>query len=317
MKVRNLLIWILTVALLFGLTGCGGAATENSAGGAYYDAEMPQEEKAEAGIVTDASDGQSTASLPENRKLIRTIRMDAETEDMDPLLASLESKIRELDGYVENREVYNGSSYSQRRYRRAMLTIRIPADKVDGFVEHVGGMSNVVSSNESVEDITLQYVDTESRVTALKTEEERLLVLMEKAETLEDLLTIESRLTDVRYQLESYASRLRTYDNQVNYATVHLEVSEVQEYTPVEEETVWQRISGGFMNSLKGIGEGAVEFIVWLLSNLPYLVLYGAIGTGIGLLIRKIRKKKPRKAMPEAKKSPFAPKENPPQEKSE
>ena len=115
MKVRNLLIWILTVALLFGLTGCGGAATENSAGDSfywqdYYDAEMPQEEKAEAGIVTDASDGQSTASLPENRKLIRTIRMDAETEDMDPLLASLEKKIRELGGYVENREVYNGST---------------------------------------------------------------------------------------------------------------------------------------------------------------------------------------------------------------
>ena len=316
MKVRNLLTWLLVVAMLFGLTACGGASTsaENMgiAEDSYYRAEVeaPQESKEEAYLATEAADGGNGQSLPKNRKLIRTIRMDAETEDMGPLISALEERIGQLGGYIENREVYNGSTYAQRRYRRADLTIRIPADKVDGFVDHVGDLSNIVSSNESVEDITLQYVDTESRVKALEVEQERLMSMLEKAETLEELLQIEDRLTDVRYELENYASRLRGYDNLVDYATVRLSISEVQEYTPVKEETFWQRISGGFVSSLKNVGKGFVEFVVWLLSNLPYLVVWGAIGAVIVLIIRRARK-------PKVKKNPFAKKQNPPEEKTE
>ena len=67
---------------------------------------------------------------------------------------------------------------------------------------------------------------------ALETEQDRLLELMEQAETTEDLLAIESRLTDVRYQLESAASQLKLYDSLVSYSTVYLTVEEVQKLTP-------------------------------------------------------------------------------------
>lgn len=293
MKVRKWLLCLLAVVLLFSMTACGGAASESMDN--YYRAEEPKAE-AEFGkeLVTDAASG--AADLPENRKLIKTVRMQAETETLDEMLAALDSKIGELGGYVESREVYNGSTYSQRRYRHANMTIRIPAENIAGFVEHVSGISNVVSSDESVEDITLQYVDTESRVAALEVEQERLMAMLEQAENLKDLLEIESRLTDVRYELENYASRLRAYDNKVDYATIHLNIEEVQEYTPVAEETVWQRITGGFVDSLRNIGDGIVEFGVWLLVNSPYLVLYGAIATGIVVLIRKRRAKNPGKS---------------------
>jgi len=196
---------------------------------------------------------------------------------------------------VESREVYNGSAYATRRYRHADLTVRIPAEKVDGFVEHVSGVSNVVSSREDIDDVTLTYVDTESRVKALETERDRLLELMEKAETMSDLLEIESRLTDVRYQLESVASQLKTLENQVSYATVYLNISEVQEYTPVAEKTTWQRITEGFADSLEGIWDGAVEIFVWVLANSPYLVIFGGLAAGAVALLRK-RKIRVRKA---------------------
>lgn len=295
MKVRKWLLWAMMVVLIFTLTACGAAAS-NEAGDYYRYDESPEAAEMETiSLASDAAGSDGMPSLPENRKLIRTIRMEAETEELDQMLAALDSRISELGGYVESREVYNGSSYSQRRYRHGNLTIRIPAENVDNFVEHVGGISNIVSSNESVEDITLQYVDTESRVAALEVEQERLMALLEQADSLPDLLEIENRLTQVRYELENYASRLRGYDNKINYATVHLNISEVQEYTPVAEETVWQRISRGFVDSLKGIGEGVVEFMVWVLANSPYLLLYGGIGTGIVMLIRKCRKKKAKK----------------------
>ena len=120
--------------------------------------------------------------------------------------------------------------------------------------------------------------------------------LMEQAETMSDLLEVEARLTEVRYELESVTTQMNILANQVNYSTVELYIDEVKEYTPVEEETFWQRISGGFMDSLEGIADGAVDFTVYVLSNLPNLVLI-AVGITVLFLIirRRYRKKKAQK----------------------
>ena len=107
-----------------------------------------------------------------------------------------------------------------------------------------------------------------------------------------DLLEIESRLTDVRYELENRASQLRLYDNQVDYATIYLSVDEVQEYTPVEEPTLWERISGGFMSSLKGLGNGLLDIFVWVLANSPYLLVAGIVAVIVISLVKKRNKHK-------------------------
>lgn len=286
MNARKILALVLGLVLVMSIAACGGSSGNSAA--MDYEAAPEQMQSANGMLTTDSK---STAALPENRKLIRTVSMDAETEELDPLLTALDEKIASLGGYVENRNVYNGSSYASRRYRYADLTIRIPAENLDGFVEHVGGVANVVSSNEEIDDVTLTYVDTEARVAALETEQERLLALMEQAESLSDLLEIESRLTEVNYQLESVASQLRTLENQVSYATVHLYISEVQEYTPVAEKTTWQRITEGFIDSLEGIWDGAVEIFVWVLANSPYIVLFGGIGAAVAVLLKKRKKK--------------------------
>lgn len=308
-KMTAILVTLCMLAAL--LAGCGGAskstqafdaaaaAPAEAANGAYYDMESA---KSEDGGLTGDTD--STA-LPEGRKWIITVNMSAETEDLDVLMEALNGKISGLGGYVEDQDSYNGSMYSSRRYRSASLTVRIPAERVDEFTEEMSGIANVVSTNLSREDITLSYVATESRVKALQTEEARLLELMEQAETMADLLEIESRLTDVRYELENRASQLRLYDNQVDYATIYLSIDEVQEYTPVEEPTVWERISGGFVSSVKGVGNGLLDLLVWVLAKSPYLVILGGVTVGVVVLIKK------RKARKAAKK---AAKQNPTEE---
>ena len=308
-KMTAILVTLCMLAAL--LAGCGGAskstqafdaaaaAPAEAANGAYYDMESA---KSEDGGLTGDTD---STVLPEGRKWIITANMSAETEDLDALMEALNGKISGLGGYVEDQDSYNGSMYSSRRYRSASLTVRIPAERVDEFTEEMSGIANVVSTNLSREDITLSYVATESRVKALQTEEARLLELMEQAETMADLLEIESRLTDVRYELENRASQLRLYDNQVDYATIYLSIDEVQEYTPVEEPTVWERISGGFVSSIKGVGNGLLDLLVWVLAKSPYLVILGGVTVGVVVLIKK------RKARKAAKK---AAKQNPTEE---
>ncbi len=290
MKLRKLLAFILSVLLLLSFAGCGAASNkaEDSgmmAPGAMGDDYMVKEES--------SADTESSSALPENRKLIQTVHMNVETEDLDAVLGQVEDRIAELDGYIENSNVQNGSAYSGRRYRSAYLTIRIPAKDLDAFIDKVGDITNIVSSRKTVEDVTLSYVATESRMKALQTEEARLLELLAQAEAMDDLLTVQARLTDVRTELEQVTSALRVFDNQVDYATIHLDVEEVTEYTEVTEpETIWQRIAAGFKKSLKSLGNFFKELFVFLIVASPYLVLIAAIAVGSGFLVRSILRKR-------------------------
>lgn len=292
MKVRKLLALMLSLSLLLALAGCGAKSE------AAYDMAAPQEaagtymmaETMAANSLTE--DAAASAQVPENRKRIVTVDMSAETEDMDTLINGLQEHIDSLGGYVQNQRISNGSYRSNYRYRSAYLTVRIPAESVDSFTEKVSGMANVTHSSKDLEDITLSYVATESRMKALQTEEERLLVLMEQAETMSDLLEIEARLTDVRYELESVTSQLRSYDNLVSFATIYLNIEEVKEYTPVAEKTRWEKITEGFVKSLKGVWNGFLDFVVWFVVNIPYILVFGVIIFVVIWIVRKAAKKK-------------------------
>ena len=292
---KKFLSLLLCAALLLGLTACGGSSKTE----AMYSAGAMVEEAApmEAPMAADnaaslkGSNSGSTA-LPEGRKWIITIDMNIETDDLELLMADLDQKINALCGYVEDQNIHNGSNYASRRYRNANLTIRIPDEKVDQFTSEVSGLANVVSQNLRREDITLKYVATSSRVTALETEEARLLELLAEADNMTDLLEIEARLTDVRYELENYASQLRLYDNQIDYATIYLNISEVQEYTPIEEPTFFERIKTTFTNALEDLGNGIVNITVFLIGNSPYILTFGII-TLVVLKLKKRRGKAP------------------------
>lgn len=298
MKIRRgiaLVLMILMLAASF--MGCGADASKSAA---MDEAAGYENGNAENSLVySEQADTAGTGSaLPENQKWIRTLYLDAETEDMDPLLETINQQVNTLGGYVENRDVYNGSSYSTHRNRNASLTIRIPADRIEEFISQVSDVSNIISSNETLENITLTYVATESRVEALQAEEDRLLELMEQAENMSDLLEIEARLTEVRYELERVTSQLRVYDNLVDYATVHLDLREVQVLTPPAEESLWQRISRGFVESLQGLGNLLEELLVWFLTKLPYLVMIAGAAVVLVLLVKLSKKKKKGRKQP-------------------
>lgn len=269
------------------------SASTNGAGmDVYYEAGEMDTATMDGGTAADvnmkepAENNSTMAPVDTGRKLIKTVDMNVETQNFDELMSTIQSRVSELGGYIENMNTYNGSAYyGGNSTRNADMTIRIPKDELDGFLNTVSGISNVVRRSDSVEDITLAYVDLESHKNALRTEQERLLSFLEQAETIEEIITIEQRLSDVRYQLESMESRLRTYDNQVDYSTIYLYVEEVEIFTPVEEETVGERISAGFMESLDNIGTGFVEFGIWFVVHIPYLVMWAILITVVILII--------------------------------
>lgn len=299
---RQAAVLAVMTTMILGLSGCGSSSksydTANEAVVEY--SSIAEAKSEETGVAEVLSDGNVASRVSqENRKLIKTVSMDVETKEFDTMLEGLTAQIRECGGYVESMNTYNGSAYSSRlSTRSASMTIRIPEDKLDAFLGAVTQISNVVRRNDSVEDVTLTYVDLQSHKEALQTEQTRLLELLEKAESVEDIITIEERLSDVRYQIESMESQLRTYDNLISYSTVNLDIEEVKELTPVKEETVWERISGGFVESLHSVGDGFLEFGIWMIVNSPFLFSWAAIIIVIFWLLCKINKRRRnRKAM--------------------
>ena len=297
-RLRSVCIVVLVASILVGCSAKSAGVYENAPeryDGALYDsADMVVTESANTSKPQQNSTASGTA-VAMNQKLVRTMRIEAETNDMDSLLGELDRRIHSLGGYVENKSMRNGGNSSTRKYRYADMTIRIPADRLDEFLTHINGQTNVVSYQENADDITLRYVATQSRVTALETEQQRLLELLAKAEDMSDLLMIEERLTNVRAELEEVASQMRIFDNMVDYGTVHLNITEVQIYTVVEEKNLWQRIGNGLSENWQKLCEGAEAVFVFVIVSLPYLIPIGAAAavtiTAVKLATRKTKKK--------------------------
>lgn len=296
MKFTRILILCMVLGLL--LTGCGamsnespGSAADSSLAGSANGSEQ----------LADKETGSTQMSDPVNQKLIRKVWLEAETEDMDALLVSVEERIRDLGGYVEARQIHNGSKYDGYGYRYGELTVRIPADMLYSFVDHVSGASNITSTRETSEDVTLRYVEQESKVTALETEQNRLLELLAEASTMEDVLKIESRLTTIREQLEQVKSQLRLYDNLVSYGTVYLSISEVREYTVTQEPpvTLWDRMTRQISNSWEDMVDGLEDCLVFLFAALPHLLPWAVIGGIVVTVVVLHKKKKKQKTSPE------------------
>ena len=275
------------------------AAYEESANYGDYDSydyeadtvTMYETTEGESSVNTTTTENATTS----NRKLIRTVDLNVETKEFDSLMNSLTSEISALGGYIENMSGNYGSIYSSYRTNKsANIIARIPANKLDGFINTVGEKSNITYRSESVSDVTLEYVDMESHKRMLQEEQDRLLSFLEEADTVEEIISLEDRLTSVKYQIDSMESQIRTYDNKVDYSTVTIDVTEVVDYTEVVEHpelTPAQRMAEGFMNSLTKIGIGFREFGIWFVIHLPYIVLW-AIVAAIGFVIVKFILKK-------------------------
>ncbi len=284
----------LLVGLVFGLllsmTGCGSSsyemvadtvATESVASngaagikGDYYESPAAEEIAVENGEQT---------LVESNRKLIKTVHMNVETENFEELIQILQNRIEALGGYIEQ-----FSSHGMESSRFSDITARIPKNQLDSFLETVEGEANITYRQESVEDVTLSYVDLESHKKMLLKEQERLLELLDEAMTIEDIITIEGRLTDVQYQIESMESQLRTYDNQIDYSTVYLSIEEVVRYTPQEPENVWEQIQTGFTENLYSVLDGLKAFFVGLIIHIPTIVLLLIVAGIFAVIIRAV-----------------------------
>ena len=247
----------------------------------------------------DEGGDQGISSVETNRKIIRNVSLELETQNFEKVVDSIESEITALGGYAESITMSDLLSSTDRYCK---IIARIPAAKLNSFVNKVSETGNVVSKNMSAQDVTVNYVDMQSHVKVLKVEQERLIELIEQAVDLDSIILLENRLTEIRYELESYESQLRTYDNLIEYSTVTIAIQEVIRYTPqVDKESTWQKMKSGLKDSLYDIKDGFTNFAIWFVSNIPYIVFWSMVIIVVIAIIIKKKKIEKEKEVSETK----------------
>ena len=235
-----------------------------------------------------------------SEKIIYSVYANVETVKFDETIESVYELLSAYGGFIENSYI-GGKDYAQYRYgwqtyRSADFTLRVPVDRLNEITASLDVLGNVKSLRSDSQNITTQFFDTQSRLNSYTTQEERLLSMLAKAETVPDLIAIEERLADVRYQIESLTTTLRNWQNQVDYSTLNLYIQEVEEYTEElpKHRTYWQQIGDGLQGTIKGIGQFFMDLFKWFVVSLPVLALLAVIVVIILVIFRKkiFRRKK-------------------------
>ena len=323
MKRKRTKLIAAALALLLLLSGCSGAdnaagETTSSGGGSYdykndsesYDmgwsAEMPSEpmeEWAEAeseGVKPDGVTAEGGAAVPETtqlpQKLVYTGNLTIETLEFDAACEAVSRRVTEMGGFIERsdrsgRTSYNGEGAPVLVDRYASYTLRIPSDRFELFMESAGEMGNVVNISRNLDNISQRFYDTQSRLEASRVQYDRLLELLEQAESMEDILVIESRLSEVRYEIESMTTTLRGWQAQVDYSTVHLYIEEVTRYTPPAKQGPLERLVSAVVGSAESFSEGTFDLLISFIYLFPWLVL-------VSVVVWLLRKRLPRVRLP-------------------
>ena len=265
-------------------------AAESYDGGSngYYPSASYATESSESVIYDEeAMVSDNKVDIKTNKKLILTSHMTLETQDMNTLLDSLLQKVSKYGGYIQSSTMSTSSSPN----RSYDASIRIPAENYSAFLEELKGEGNTTYYSEETKDITDSYTDIQARLTSLKAQEAKVLEFYDRAESLEDLMSVEERLSEIRYEIEYYETQLKNYDLLVSYSTLNLSVRETVTYTPVNRsffERLWHSFTDGWNDFISGIEDLIIEIVY----NIWGIILFVAIGFGIYFIYKKIRNRK-------------------------
>ena len=255
------------------------------------------------------ADGMEGEKPPENlggehagdyeRKIIRTVKMTCETKAYDDATTVIMATLASYGGYVEASSS-TGTGYDDVKgsERRASYTFRVPAEKLDAFLEalRVDEGIRILNQDATSNEITATYYDTVSRLETLQAEKTSLTAMLEGFTDYSDIsnmLKVQERLYDVIEEIEALQTKLNLYDGKVAMSTVYLTLNEVITYTEVvkPDPTFGERIGEAFRESWVDFGEGCQDFAVWFVEAFPTLLVLAVIGSGVVTLIILIKRR--------------------------
>ncbi len=301
----------------YAYTGGGAAWAESNASGTYPTSAKAEDEfAAESPAVWNEGDSPMPEAGPAQQfadKIIYSANVYIETLHFDQSVEDVYAMVEACGGFMESSYVsgnnYASTYYKEQTYRSASFTIRVPAQSFTAVKSSLDQLGYVTSEETYSDNITTQFYDTQSRLDAYRAEAQRLTEMLAKADSVEDMIIIESRLSDVQYNIDSLTSRLKNWQNSVDYSTLNLtlrEVAEIRVQTKVTE-TYWQRMGKGFVSTINSIANFFKEVFMWIVVAFPVLLLLAIVVIVIILIVKRSMRKYERKQTQKAAAAPVKP----------
>ena len=290
-KRRAIRIGVLAIVGLLVVSACSGSDDASSdttyaASALEYDGqeEGPEAEFGRAGAPADAlavvqDDGSivftSIGSEAFDAKVIRNGRIDVRIplDTFDAKSAQVRAIAADLGGYVSSGESYV-EQYEDDRYAVGWVTLKIPSDRFEDAVNSIERLGERVSSSLSRQDVTEEYVDLEGRLNYWEQQEQFYSTLLDQAESIDDLVTIQSRMQEVLLNIEQIEGRLRYLDGRTEFATLTVGLTEV----PV----VFEPQDEGSPSPIQEAFEQAGDV---LLATVGFLIIAAAVAIPIAILV--------------------------------
>lgn len=310
-KLALALSFLLVFTLIFAACGSKNAAMDSMSSAdmemyapqASAPAEKPTmdfnyELKEEGIVVEDSMDiyqsVDSAIYTDPNAKIIRTAQLTIQTTEFDKSVAALAELTEKQGGYYETAQVDGGSYYNQYANRSAYFIVRVPKDNFVSFRDSVSSVGHLLNISEDTQNVGEEYYDAEARLATLETKHERLLALLDKAELMEDIITLESALADVQYQIDKYNTTLRRYDSLIDYSTFTIHINEVVEIKeePGVQESFGTKLLASLKRGFSDFADTMESFAYWFARNVITLVILAIIIVVVVKIILWQRKKR-------------------------
>ena len=264
-----------------------------------------QAETSEQELVDGTTDANGNKIKLVEEKLVYRCQLDIETKNYAEDKENLMKLISEYEGIIQNSNEYDSDDYwyssdhvKTRGTKTLNLQVRIPSEKYKEFIGTVGTIGKVKRNSQQVDNISYDYYNTQADIEQLKIQEQRLLEMMEQAYTIEDMITVEDRLSEVQNELSKLQTKLVGLDTDVAYSYVDIELEEVFEYsaTEVEKPGFFKRLGEEIVDGFKAMIQIFEDIILFIAGAVPRLIPFAVFGFIVYKIVKVYRRNhKPRK----------------------
>jgi hypothetical protein len=272
------------VILALVLAACGGSATSETAAEPISAPAHQLASSSSQGFTSSSRQSTKSSTSFGSQYLIKSLQVNMQVKDTRQVASDLQSWIATTDP----RSTSAGIDYEQTgdNLYNVTMTFSVTSAQYPQIEEYLAAYAQqhggiLTSLHESVQDVTNDYIDSQSRLTNLRGEQLRLLTLLSNTTALGDIITVESKLTDVEGQIEDIESHLNALKNQTTFYMVTIDLQPMAPVTPPPpSSTPWSvgQVLHDSWSVALGFGQGLATMLIWLVVFSMYLVPVALVG---------------------------------------
>jgi hypothetical protein len=263
---RKLALLIAAPLLLLAACTQSATTTGSSRGGSEVGAPPPAAVDSAAGLTGTAASapdkGIPTVVVSGDRNLILTAKIDMRSKDPWATSDRAQAIANGLGG-----DVLNLSQSGSADTRSASLTIRVPSSRFGDALQQLKSLEGEVqTSGVSAQDVTDQFIDLQARLTAKQAEEQRYIAILNRANTIDEILKVDASLGSVRTQIEQLTAQINSIKQRTDFSTISMSISTLSALPGDTTSKVWDpsKTVGRALAALGAMMQVFADVVIWL-----------------------------------------------------